>query len=291
MMMKFKSILQVLLKKKKSEFLMGIAQPGKAPSVLVSSMSIGMFCISFGVADPGGFVTLAGVVLACLATFIIFFHRDPDRITPRDSNLITSPADGKVMFVVRERSTGRRPTNEEKKSKEIETHPLMGDWFPEPINNPLSFETEQRWEPVSLGSEHLTDVFRVAIYMSPLDVHVQRSPIKSQVLAMEHRSGKGKSRGPFRRASTKESEANERVRTVLIGEEGLHIEVIQISGSLARTIIPFCSISDHLEQGQRYGMIRLGSRVDIRVPANGITPLVESNEMVLAGTSPLFQIE
>ena len=270
--------------------MIGIAQPGQGPAILVSAMSIGMFSISFTVSDPGGFVTLAGVILACLASFIIFFHRDPERKIPSDEGIIISPADGKVMFVVRERSTGRRPTKEQRESENVETDSLMGDWFPEPLENPLSFETEQRWVKAT-DSELSTDVFRIAIYMSPLDVHVQRSPIRSQVVAMEHRTGKGKSIGPFRKASKKESEGNERVRTVFQAEDGIMIEVTQISGALARTIIPFCFLSDYLEKGQRYGMIRLGSRVDIRVPANRFTPLVQSNEMVLAGTTPLFQIE
>jgi len=268
---------------------MGIAQPGQGPSILVSAMSLGMFSISFFVADPGGFITLTGVILACLAAFIVFFHRDPERFIPRDEKIILSPADGKIMFVVRERSTGRRPSKEEMNSETIESHPLMGDWYPEPLPKPLSFKTEQRWEQVLQGSEQPSDVFRVAIYMSPLDVHVQRSPFKSQVIAMEHRTGKGRSRGPFRKASKKESEGNERVRTVFQSEDGIFIEVTQISGAIARTIIPFCFVSDFLEKGQRYGMIRLGSRVDIRVPANIFTPLVEPNSMVLAGNSPLFK--
>ncbi len=268
---------------------MGIAQPGQGPSILVSAMSIGMFSISFTVADPGGFVALAGVIFGCLAAFIIFFHRDPERLIPSDEDLIVSPADGRVMFVVRERSTGRRPTNEQQKTEQIETHPLMGDWFPQPLEKPLRFETEQRWSPVDPEDELPTDVIRIAIYMSPLDVHVQRSPINSQIVAMEHRTGKGLSRGPFRKASKKESEANERVRTVLESDDGLLIEVTQISGAIARTIIPFCFVSDYLKRGQRYGMIRLGSRVDIRVPANRVRPLVEPNTMVLAGSTPLFR--
>ena len=272
-------------------FLMGIAQPGQGPSILVSAMSIGMFSISFTVSDPGGFVTLAGVILACLASFIIFFHRDPERKIPSDKELVVSPADGRVMFVVREHSTGRRPTNEEKKTTQIETHSSMGDWYPQAPENPLNFETEQRWEPVYSGEELPTDVFRIAIYMSPLDVHVQRSPISSQIVAMEHRTGKGRTRGPFQTASKKESEANERVRTVFQSEEGMSIEVTQISGAVARTIIPFCFISDNVLKGQRYGMIRFGSRVDIRVPAVGAQPLVESDLMVLAGSTPLFRIE
>ena len=66
---------------------------------------------------------------------------------------------------------------------------------------------------------------------------------------------------------------------------------INIMGILTIPHHYFPFISDNLQRGERYGMIRLGSRVDIRVPAEGAQPLVESNLMVLAGTTPLFRRE
>jgi phosphatidylserine decarboxylase len=97
----------------------------------------------------------------------------------------------------------------------------------------------------------------------------------------------------------KESEHNERVRTVILAEGDYRIEVCQISGALARTIVPWTGIDDKLRRGQRYGMIRLGSRVDVRVPAKLFTPAVESAEsgnpeypkgqFVQAGSSILFK--
>jgi phosphatidylserine decarboxylase len=114
--------------------------------------------------------------------------------------------------------------------------------------------------------------------MSPLDVHVNRVPFDSTIVAMEHRTGKGRRRGPFAPAFRKESEYNERVRTVLEGEDGGRIEVMQISGALARTIVPWTGVGDALRRGERYGMIRLGSRVDVRVPASLYTPNVISAE-------------
>ena len=95
---------------------------------------------------------------------------------------------------------------------------------------------------------------------------------------MEHRTGKGKRRGPFLPAFKKESEYNERVRTLFEREDGLIVEVMQISGAFARTIIPWTSEGDTLRRGQRFGMIRLGSRVDIRVPAKRFNPCVISAE-------------
>ena len=76
----------------------------------------------------------------------------------------------------------------------------------------------------------------------------------------------------------KESENNERVRTVFLAEDNTRIEVCQISGALARTIVPWLSIDTKVRRGQRYGMIRLGSRVDVRAPANKFKPAVVSAE-------------
>ncbi|MDA8573762.1 phosphatidylserine decarboxylase, partial [Candidatus Poseidoniales archaeon] len=87
-------------------------------------------------------------------------------------------------------------------------------------------------------------------------------------------------------------------RTVFLNDEGHRIEVTQISGALARTIVPWQGIGDQLRRGQRFGMIRLGSRVDLRVPAAGFMPAVVSAEVkdeahpkgqfVQAGTTVLF---
>ncbi len=228
--------------------------------------------------DPlNGLMPLLGVLCLMIAVFFANFWRDPDRPIPQDAGVLVSPADGHVMFVRRERSTGRRPSRSEREQGGIETDELTGDWYPQPCNNPLLFETEQRFAPVvDEGQE--TDVWRVAIFMSPLDVHVNRAPFASSIVAMEHRTGKGQLRGPFAPAYRKESEYNERVRTVLESSNNERIEVIQISGALARTIVPWRGIGDELRRGERYGMIRLGSRVDVRVPAALYEPLVISAE-------------
>jgi len=198
------------------------------------------------------------------------------------------------MFVKRERAIGRRPSSGE----DFESDELTGDWHLAPCSNPLDFETEQRWEEVPRGEESDEDAIRIAIFMSPFDVHVNRSPFSSTIIRMEHRRGKGLRRGPFIPAYRKESAWNERVRTVFQGDDDLLVEVTQISGLLARTIAPWTSPGDVLRRGQRYGMIRLGSRVDIRVPAESFQSVVvgaESKnpefvkgEFVQAGTSIVF---
>ena len=70
------------------------------------------------------------------------------------------------MFVRREKAVGRRPSNSEK--NQIERDELTGDWYPEPCEEPLSFQTEQRFVGVDEGEESDNDVWRIAIFMSLL---------------------------------------------------------------------------------------------------------------------------
>ena len=276
----------------------GLAHGGHAP-VIIPILMGGSALIVGAVIDPlYGLIPFFGIFCFMLSAFFANFWRDPDRPIPRDEGVLVSPADGHVMFIRRERATGRRPSKSEQESGTCESDPLTGDWLPQPLPNPLHFETEQRFEAVPKGQESENDVFRVAIFMSPLDVHVNRAPLAGTLHRMEHRAGKGLRRGPFVAAYKKESQYNERVRSVFKSENGLFVEVTQISGALARTIVPWLEVDSAVRRGQRYGMIRLGSRVDLRVCAALFTPNVcsaeEQNpeypkgEFVQAGSSILF---
>lgn len=276
----------------------GLAHGGHAP-VLIPLLMGGSALIIGATIDPlFGLIPFFGIFCFMLSAFFANFWRDPDRPIPRDEGILVSPADGHVMFVRRERAIGRRPSREELESEACTSDPLTGDWFPEPLSNPLKFETEQQFEAVSEGQESEHDVYRIAVFMSPLDVHVNRAPMAGTLLRMEHRTGKGLKRGPFVAAYKKESQYNERVRSVFKNEAETFVEVTQISGALARTIVPWLQVDDEVRRGQRYGMIRLGSRVDIRAPASLFKPNVcsaeEQNpqypkgEFVQAGSSILF---
>ena len=276
----------------------GLAHGGHAP-VIIPILMGGSALIIGAIIDPlYGLIPFFGIFCLMLSAFFANFWRDPDRPIPRDEGVLVSPADGHVMFVRRERATGRRPSKSELESETCESDSLTGDWYPEPLPNPLQFETEQRFEAVPQGQESDTDVFRVAIFMSPLDVHVNRAPLAGTLLRMEHRAGKGLRRGPFVAAYKKESQYNERVRSVFKNDNELFVEVTQISGALARTIVPWLEVNSEVRRGQRYGMIRLGSRVDLRVNAALFTPNVcsaeEQNpahpkgEFVQAGSTILF---
>ncbi|MET7610153.1 phosphatidylserine decarboxylase [Streptomyces seoulensis] len=118
---------------------------------------------------------------------------------------------------------------------------------------------------------------RVAIFMSPLNVHVNRAPLAGTVTSVEHIPG------GFVPAFNKESENNERVVWHFDTELG-DIEMIQIAGAVARRIVPYIPEGTKVEQGDRIGLIRFGSRVDLYLPA-GVEVDVEVGQKTVAGVT------
>jgi phosphatidylserine decarboxylase len=117
---------------------------------------------------------------------------------------------------------------------------------------------------------------QVSIFLSPLDVHVNRSPLSAQVVSVEHTPG------AFLAAYRPEaSERNERTPLALQGEAG-RVVVRQIAGVLARRIVCRVRAGDRLGAGQRFGMIRFGSRTDLVVPVSARLS-IRSGDRVRAG--------
>ncbi|MGA2072791.1 MAG: phosphatidylserine decarboxylase [Terriglobia bacterium] len=123
-------------------------------------------------------------------------------------------------------------------------------------------------------------VWRVSIFMSPLDVHVNRSPIAGVVKEVNYR--KGAFRVAMEEAASIENEQN--VFTVE-GEQG-RIVVKQIAGILARRIVFWKRIGDSLARGERVGLIKFGSRVDVLM-APEVTLSIKVGDRVRAGSSIL----
>ncbi|MBH5337708.1 phosphatidylserine decarboxylase [Streptomyces pactum] len=120
---------------------------------------------------------------------------------------------------------------------------------------------------------------RVAIFMSPLNVHVNRAPLAGTVTSVEHIPG------GFVPAFNKESENNERVVWHFDTELG-DIEMVQIAGAVARRIVPYLPEGVKVEQGERIGLIRFGSRVDLYLP-EGVDVAVEVGQTTVAGVTRL----
>ncbi len=125
---------------------------------------------------------------------------------------------------------------------------------------------------------------QISIFMSPLNVHVNRIPISGKVEHLKYYEGK------FIAAfEDKASENNERMETGIITDNG-KVLFTQIAGFLARRIVNDLKIGDSVIIGNRFGMIKFGSRVDIFVPGNW-TPVVQMNENVYAGETILFKLK
>jgi phosphatidylserine decarboxylase len=118
---------------------------------------------------------------------------------------------------------------------------------------------------------------RVSVFMSPLDVHVNRAPISGEVLRIEHTAG------VFGAAfHDLASERNERNLIELSDERGRHHAMVQIAGYLARRIVCRVNTAQRIERGQRIGLIMFGSRVDHYFPLD-YRVTVQQGERVRAG--------
>src|SRR3954452_10273965 len=137
--------------------------------------------------------------------------------------------------------------------------------------------------PELRGPEALADgdYTRVSIFMSVFDVHINRSPIAGRIRRIAYVPGK------FVNADLdKASEDNERQHFLVEGNDGLKIGFTQIAGLVARRIIAFVREGDSVEAGQRVGLIRFGSRVDVYLPA-GVAPRVLPGQRAIAGETIL----
>ena len=128
------------------------------------------------------------------------------------------------------------------------------------------------------------EMTRVSIFMSVFDVHINRSPIAGRVVKMAYVPGK------FINADLdKASEDNERQHFVVEGEGGVRVAFTQIAGLIARRILTFVREGDSVAAGERVGLIRFGSRVDVYLPA-GTGSRVLLGQRAIAGETVLAEI-
>jgi phosphatidylserine decarboxylase len=125
------------------------------------------------------------------------------------------------------------------------------------------------------------ELTRVSIFMSMFDVHINRSPVAGRVSRVAYVPGK------FLNADLdKASEDNERQHILVEREDGVRIGFTQIAGLVARRIMAFVAVGDQVVAGERVGLIRFGSRVDVFLPA-GTGPQVLLGQRTIAGETVL----
>jgi phosphatidylserine decarboxylase len=156
---------------------------------------------------------LAGWLLLALTGFMVYFFRDPVRVSPTAQGLLLAPADGKIVAVT-----------------PLEHTPL---------------------QPAGT---------LVSIFLSVFDVHINRAPLAGRVVDVRYQPGKFL---PAFRADA--SDLNEQnMVTLQAGKTSVTIK--QIAGILARRIVCRVKVGDNLDLGERFGLIRFGSRVDMVIP-------------------------
>jgi phosphatidylserine decarboxylase len=121
--------------------------------------------------------------------------------------------------------------------------------------------------------------------MNVFNVHINRSPVEGRIDNIIYKEGS------FLNASLdKASEKNERSSMVISNTKGVQLVVVQIAGLIARRILSFVSDNQYLDQGERYGLIRFGSRVDIYMPLGAILNC-KVGDKVIAGESVLATLK
>lgn len=129
-----------------------------------------------------------------------------------------------------------------------------------------------------------TPALKISIFMSVFNVHVNRVPFDGKVIDTFHHQGKF-----FDARHGRASCENERNGIVLEIAGGVRIAFVQIAGLIARRIVSYPLVGDLLVRGERYGLIRFGSRVDVYLPAE-TKPLVKPGDTTVAGETVLARI-
>lgn len=188
--------------------------------------------------------------MAFLTLGVLAFFRDPVRVTPRDDKCVVSPADGIVTLIQK-------------------------------VAPPRELCADDGSGVRGMAPEPVT---RVSIFMSVFDVHINRSPIAGTIRRVVYIPGR------FLNADLdKASEENERQHFLVERGDGTQVGFTQIAGIVARRIVPFVKGGDIVASGQRIGLIRFGSRVDVYLPA-GTEPKVTMGQTTVAGETILAEI-
>lgn len=127
------------------------------------------------------------------------------------------------------------------------------------------------------------DSIKVSIFMSILDVHVNRMPIDGKILKIERVEGN------FFPAYSEESEKNE--KNIILAETKIgKIKIIQIAGIFARRIVCYVKEGENIAKGERIGMIKFGSRVDLILPKDKVRLRIRVNDKLRAGVDEIAEL-
>lgn len=193
---------------------------------------------------------ILGAIGLVLTLWCLYFFRDPIRMVPTGDNLVISPADGRVTD----------------------------------ISEGVHLPKELRADPLLETGEEDGDFTRISIFLSVFDVHVNRIPAAGTIKKIVYRPGLFLNAG-----SERASIENERCAALLDLTDGRELAFVQIAGLIARRIICDAKEGDSVKAGERYGLIRFGSRMDIYLP-KGVTAQVAVGQRAIGGETVLANL-
>ena len=206
-------------------------------------------------------VETAFLVLVSAALIAFQFYRDPEREAPRGEGLIVSPADGTVRYVRR----------------------LPVKSVPQSRKKGVCFPLKEFVRFTGFGDSELV---QFGIEMNVLNVHINRSPISGKVVFKE------RVRGRFLSLRDREALSRNERMVHVIEDGGIRVAVVQIASRLVRRIVSYCEVGETLKAGQRIGMIRFGSQVDLVMPyREDLRIRVRPGAKTLAGETVLAAFE
>ncbi|RJE89329.1 phosphatidylserine decarboxylase [Paracoccus onubensis] len=164
----------------------------------------------------------------------------------------------------------------------VRVPPARGGLVLSPADGIVSL-IEQAVPPKELGMPE-TPLTRVSVFMNVFNCHVNRSPVAGEVVSIAYRPGKF-----FNASLDKASADNERNSLRIRMEDGRELAVVQIAGLVARRIVCFVKLQERLQAGDRFGLIRFGSRLDVYLP-EGVTPLVSIGQTMVAGETVIADL-
>ncbi len=160
--------------------------------------------------------------------------------------------------------------------------PVRSDIMVSPADGVVSL-LEAAVPPAELGLGN-DAMLRVSVFMSVFNCHVNRLPAAGRVTKIAYRPGKF-----FNASLDKASKDNERNGLAIMLDDGRHYGVVQIAGLVARRILCWAAEEQEMARGERFGLIRFGSRLDIYLP-EGATPLVRIGQTMVAGETVIADL-
>jgi phosphatidylserine decarboxylase len=191
-------------------------------------------------------------VLSVILVWVLVFFRDPYRLCPQDKNLLLSPADGRITDI-----------------ETVESQMANGD------------------KRLATSDKLAGATLRIGIFLSIFDVHINRAPCNVKVEGITYKKGRYKIACYPQSGRVNESNELQLIRTDSPKDR---LIVRQISGAIARRIVCDARQGQELSGGEKFGMIKFGSRTELHVPAGeNIKCLVKIDDKVKAGITPLVR--